>query len=128
MNNLGIIKSLYKYFAEGNTDAIRYIFSTDIEWEQMDGFPNGGRYIGADDIFEHVFAGFGKYWTGWHAQVDEFIEAGNYVFAIGFYKGTYNATQKSISAAFIHRYTIQEGKITHFKQYTDTKVVADAMN
>lgn len=128
MNNVETIKSLYKHFSEANTDAIRSIFSTNIEWKQMDGFPNGGRYIGADDIFEHVFASFGKHWTGWHAQVDEFIGAGDDVFAIGLYKGTYNATQKSMSAAFIHRYTLENGKITHFKQYTDTKVVADAMS
>ncbi len=128
MNNLDIIKRLYNYFAKGNTDAIRNIFDDNIEWKQMDGFPNGGHYIGADDIFKNVFSGFKEHWTGWGAHINEFIEAESDVFAIGYYQGTFNSTQRSMKAEFIHRYTLNNGKVVRFTQYTDTKLVADAMS
>ncbi|MEZ5016568.1 MAG: nuclear transport factor 2 family protein [Flavipsychrobacter sp.] len=126
--NLETIKELYQNFSAKNTEAIRELFADDISWKQMEGFPNGGHYIGADAIFKNVFAGFGENWTGWSASIDEFVATGDDVFAIGKYSGTYNKTQKSMEAAFIHRYRLSDGKVKQFVQYTDTQLVANAMN
>lgn len=126
--NIEIIKQLYQHFATKNMDAIRDLLATDVSWKQMEGFPNGGHYIGADDIFNNVFAGFSEHWTNWQANIEEYIASGASVFAIGSYSGTYNSTQKSMKAAFVHHYVLSNGKVTAFTQYTDTKLVADAMN
>lgn len=128
MTNEILIKELYQHFANRDFEAIRNIFAKDIIWKQMDGFPSGGKYIGAADIFEHVFKGFKENWTDWITEIDEFKAAGDSVFVIGRYKGIYNQNQKSVSAEFIHVYKIIDGKVTSFTQYTDTKLVADAMS
>ena len=125
--NIEIIKELYADFAIGNGAGIEAIFEKDIEWIQMKGFPGGGHFFGFNEIAENVFKGFGKNWTNWKAITDEFVDAGDSVFVIGRYLGTYNTTQKSMEAEFVHRYTLKDGKVIRFNQYTDTKLVADAI-
>jgi|SRR5690606_14710630 len=125
--NKEIIKNLYTHFAERDLHAIKAVFDDDIIWEQMEGFPGGGQYKGFDDIADNVFGGFRKNWTDWKAVVEEFIEADNSVFAIGYYSGTFNETGRSLKASFIHLYKMANGKITRFTQYTDTLLVAEAM-
>lgn len=120
MSNLSIVQNLYEHFQNRNLEQIRKIFHERIKWNQMKGFPNGGEYIGADEIFENVFKGFSENWTDWKADVTEFLDAGEDIIAVGQYKGTFNKSGKYIEADFIHRYTIKNGLITNFKQYTDT--------
>lgn len=126
--NIEIIKELYKHFATGNGAGIAAIFAENIEWIQMKGFPGGGHFIGFNEIANNVFKGFGKSWTEWKASVDEFVDAGADVFVFGKYSGTYKDTGKFMEAEFVHRYTLKNGKVERFKQYTDTKLVADAVS
>ncbi len=126
-SNIEIIKELYRDFSNGNIDAVKEKFAPEIEWSQMKGFPNGGYHIGFDNIYKNVFQNFSQNWTNWTANVDEFLDAGESVFAIGTYEGMYNETGKSFQADFIHRYILEDGKVAKFTQYTDTKLVAKAM-
>ena len=126
LTNLELIKELYENYKIRNLDRIRELFHPEIEWTQMPSFPNGGHYVGADAIFEHVFNGFRENWDGWQATVDDFLEVGTIVIATGYYQGTYKATGKSMQAEFAHWYTLSEGKVRSFKQYTDTYSVLEA--
>jgi uncharacterized protein len=128
MTNIETVKEMYQLFADKNYEGIRNIFDERIEWNQMKGFPNGGQYIGADAIFENVFAAFSKNWTGWKATIKRYIDSGDGVFVIGFYEGTFNATQKYMKADFACEYKIENKKITVFNQYTDTFLIAAAMD
>lgn len=125
-SNVGIIKTMYKYFAAKDNENVRKLFDEAIEWTQMRGFPNGGHYVGSDQIFTHVFGSFAENWLGWKAVVTEYLEAGNSVFAIGYYEGIYCTTQRPVKADFAHRYTLNNGKIVRFQQYTDTYLIAQA--
>ena len=127
MGNIETVKKMYDLFATKDNEAIRKIFDENIEWKQMKGFPNGGQYIGADAIFEHVFDKFHKDWTDWKAYIYRYIDSGDGVFVIGFYEGTYKATGKSMKADFACEYKVYDGKITAFTQYTDTYLIAQAM-
>lgn len=127
MSNIQTVQSLYDYFQKRELDKIRPLFHENIKWSQMKGFPNGGEYVGADEIFENVFQGFSDNWTDWKADVTEFLDAGDDVIAVGVYRGTFNKSGKDLEADFIHRYTIKNGIITRFKQYTDTGLFFMAM-
>lgn len=127
-NNVSIVKDLYLKFALQDYEGIRTIFSEKIEWNQMEGFPGGGRYVGADDIFGNVFNGFKDNWAPWKAEVEEWLDAGNEVVAIGYYHGVHKYTKKSFKAAFAHRYVLHNGRVTRFDQFTDTHIIARAMN
>lgn len=127
MTNLEIVQNLYNLFKNKDLDKIRELFHENIKWNQMKGFPNGGEYVGADEIFLHVFKGFSDNWSDWSADVTEFLDAGDDIIAVGTYSGTFNNSGKSLEADFCHRYTLKDGVITHFKQFTDTGLFFAAM-
>jgi uncharacterized protein len=127
MTNLQTVQTLYDAFARRDADAIRGLFHPRIEWVQNDGFPNGGRHVGADIVLNDVFARFRTDWSAWQALVTEWVDAGDTVVALGEYRGTHKATGRSMSAAFAHVYDVRDGRVTRFRQYTDTAVIRDAM-
>jgi uncharacterized protein len=127
MNNLAIVQQLYAAFGQRDWETIRELFAPDIEWIQNEGFPGGGRHMGADAVLNEVFAKFRADWTSWQAVVTEWLDAGHAVIALGEYRGTHGATGKSTVAAFAHVYEVRAGRITRFRQFTDTAMIRDAM-
>jgi uncharacterized protein len=127
MTNIETIEKMYALFATKDNNAIRQIFDDNIHWKQMTGFPGGGKHIGADAIFEKVFADFRENWTNWKATITRYIDSGDGVFVIGFYEGTFNKTGKYMKADFACEYKVKAGKITEFNQYADTFLIAKAM-
>lgn len=125
--NLAVVQAMYDAFARQDHAAIRRIFDPEIEWLQMDGFPMGGHHHGVDQIFAEVFAKFRLHWLDWAAVVDQYLDAGSNVVALGHYVGTAKQTGRSVRAPFAHVYTVQEGRIIKFVQYTDTLRVHQAL-
>ncbi|MBF2004903.1 MAG: nuclear transport factor 2 family protein [Chlorogloeopsis fritschii C42_A2020_084] len=127
MSNLDIVKRLYTAFSDRDQNTILQIFDPNIEWIQNEGFPGGGRYCGVDAILNDVFAKFRSEWETWQAVVEEWLDAGDTIIALGEYRGTYKSTGKSTKAAFAHVYRLKDNRIVKFQQYTDTLKVAEAM-
>lgn len=125
--NVTLVKELYQHFANKDNDSVRALFQDNIVWVQMKGFPNGGRFVGPDEVFHNVFQNFRDNWVEWKTVIDEYLEHENSVLVIGRYEGTYSATGKSVSAEFVHRYQLDGGKIAKFTQYTDTLLIYQAM-
>lgn len=126
MSNAETVRAIYQAFAERDLTSIRSLMHPEIEWNQMEGFPNGGRHIGAEKVLTDLFGQFRNDWTDWTAKVDRYVESGDTVVALGSYSGTYKHTGKSMRAGFAHLYTIDAGKIVRFVQYTDTLKIAEA--
>ena len=126
-NNMETVREMYRLFAERDDEGIRRLFDPEIEWVQMEGFPGGGRYVGADAILGGAFAGLRQQWEDWRAVVERYLDAGDSVVALGFYEGTYGSTGRSMRAEFAHVVEIKDGRISRFVQYTDTFEVAEAM-
>lgn len=57
---------------------------------------------------------------------DTLVADDGIVVALGRYTGTYNATGQSVNAQFVHVWTLREGRIAGFQQYTDTLQFARA--
>lgn len=127
MNHLALVQRLYDAFAQRDWATIRELFAPDIEWIQNEGFPGGGRHIGTDAVLNTVFAKFRDEWDSWRAVVTEWLDAGDAIVALGEYRGTHRATGKIAVAAFAHVYEVREGRITRFRQFTDTAKIRDAM-
>ncbi len=127
MNNLALVQRLYDAFGRRDWAAVRELFAPDIEWIQNEGFPGGGRHIGADAVLGEVFARFRDEWTSWQAIVTEWLDAGHSIIAVGEYRGTHRLTGKSTVAAFAHVYDLRAQRITRFRQFTDTAMIRAAM-
>ena len=127
MTNVDVIRNLYAAFARKDDGAIRELFDPAIEWNQMEGFPGGGRHVGPEAVFRDVFGKFRDEWTVWKAPVDEVLDAGDAVIVVGSYEGTHAKNGRSFRAPFAHLYRLKHGRIVRFDQYTDTRLIADAM-
>ncbi len=126
MNNLAVVQKMYRALARKDLAAVREILHPEIEWIQNAGFPGGGRQVGADAVLQGVFARFGVEWVDWQANVDQWLDAGETIVALGRYHGTFKTTGKTTDAAFAHVYDVRNGRIVRFRQYADTAVVRDA--
>ena len=125
--NSDIIRGLYTAFANGDVPGVVGALAGDIRWTEAEGFPYGGTYVGPGAVVDNVFARLGSEWDGFTAIPHSFVAEGETVVALGDYGGTYKATGKSFTAPFAHVWTVHDGKIVRFQQYTDTALVQAAL-
>jgi len=126
-DNTETVKKLYEAFKSGDGKTISQIFHPNIEWTQMKGFPNGGHFVGVNDVFEKVFGLFPMYWNNWGAEAQEYLADQDKVVVIGYYHGVSIETGRELKAPMVHIYTLKNNLITHFQQYTDTYLVQKAL-
>ncbi|HEM5051863.1 nuclear transport factor 2 family protein [Streptococcus suis] len=123
-----ILEETYLATAQGRIEDFKSHLAADISWTEAAGFPYAGTYIGPDAVIENVHARLGSEWTNYSATPVDYAFSGNRVMVYGYYKGTYNLTQKSFQADFVHIYDFNaENKITHFIQIVDSALVEKAM-
>ena len=127
MTNVEVIQRMYRAFAERDYDTFKRLCAPDLVWIQNEGFPNGASHVGPEAVVENVFKRFGTDWESFRFDVEDYLDAGNAIIVIGSYTGQYGRTGKSFNAAAAHVYELGDGKICRFRQFTDTKVIADSM-
>jgi len=115
-----VVREMYSAFGAGDETRLRALIDADVEWNQCEGFPGGARRRGIDDMLRGVLHGNRSTWQGFSADVDELLDAGDTVVALGRYAGTHAETGKAMRAVFAHVYRVLDGRITRFDQITDT--------
>ena len=120
--NVTLIQDLYQAFGKGDVPAVLGAMAPDIEWREAEGFvyADGNPFMGPEAILHGVFVRLATEWDGFTVNTAAFHDAGDIVIATGRYTGAYKATGKKLNAQFAHFWTIKDGKLTHFQQYTDT--------
>lgn len=129
-NNMAIIQNVYKNFSKGDVTAIGAAMDPAIEWNEAENFPyaDGNPYIGFDAILEGVFGRVGGEWDKFEVTKRKFSQMSNdRILMEGRYTGKYKKTGTPIDAQVAHVWTLKDGLITKFQQYTDTKQVAEAV-
>ncbi len=125
--NAEVVRRMYDAFLAKDEAGLRRILHPEVEWIQCAGFPGGGHRHGADEVLEKVFAGLHSEWDDFRADIEEYLEAGDRVVALGRYVGKHATTHRSMTAVFAHVYDLEEGRITRFRQFTDTYELVKAM-
>ena len=57
----------------------------------------------------------------------DFHASGDKVFVRGHYAWTIRKTGKSVSTEWLHIFTVHDGKLVNFEEFTDTAQFAEAM-
>ncbi|MEO0013960.1 MAG: hypothetical protein RLZZ535_2349 [Cyanobacteriota bacterium] len=127
MNNIEVIKELYRAFREQDYDTFLRLSTEDIEWIQNEGFPGGATYKGASAVIQGVFKANNDKWSDFAYHIEEILDAGNSVIVIGKYSGRDRLSGKPMSAAAAHIYDLRDGKIARFRMFADTKSIWNAM-
>ena len=93
----------------------------------MAGFPCAGTWIGPDQVTANVFAVLGSEWEDYGFSLEQIIDGGEQLVGIGSHSGIYRKTGKAMQARVMHVWRLAAGKIVAFEQFTDTLLVAQAM-
>ncbi len=126
MSNTAIVKDLYDAFGRKDEARLRELLDPDVEWIQCAGFPGGDHRHGVEEVLEKVFSALQTEWRDWRIEVDEYLDAGDTVVALGRYSGTHGETGRSMEAVFAHVYDVEGGRIVRFRQFTDTVPLVEA--
>jgi len=122
-----VVSAHYAASERGDLAGMLADFAEDGQWTEMDGFPCRGTYVGRPPIMENVFAVLANQFDSYTFVLERLIDAGDEVIGIGHYSGTHKQTGKSFAARAVHVWSVKNGKICRFEQFTDTLRVHEAM-
>ena len=125
-STVAVVRGIYDAFAAGDIPAVLGAMSPEIVWMEAENFPyaDGNPYIGPQAVLEGVFARCGGEWDGFAVSIDELIDGGDTVVALGRYLGKYKATGRSQNTQLVHVWRVADRKIVRFQQFADTLGVA----
>jgi len=124
--NSEILQSIYAAAARGDIPGFLDLLHPQIDWTEAEGFMTEGKFIGPDAVVQGVFGPLFAEFPNFFVNLQEVIDGGERLVALGRYSGTHASTEKSFEAAFAHVWTITGGKATTFRQYVDNAPVEAA--
>ena len=126
-SNLQIVSEHYAASDRGDLAAMLADVAPDARWTEMAGFPCAGTWVGPAQIAEHVFKVLGSEWNDYRMTLEALVDGGDCIVGIGTYSGTYKRTGRAMQARVAHVWRLTGGEIVAFEQFTDTLLVAKAM-
>lgn len=127
--NRETIGSLYEAFGRGDAGTVLGTFDPAIVWMEAENVAYADRnpYRGPQQVAEGVFGRLMTEWDGFVVDPESLLQDGETVVALGRYRGTFRGTGRALDAQFVHVWTLREGRVTRFQQYTDTAQFARVM-
>jgi uncharacterized protein len=128
--NVAVVDGLYQAFSKGEVPAVLAVMDANIVWNEAENFlyADNNPYIGPDAVLNGVFARIGAEWEYFNLKDIQLHDmSGNQVLATLRYDGKHKATGKKINSQTAHLWTLKDGKIVAFQQFTDTKQAAEAV-
>lgn len=121
-SNLETVRSMYAGFAKGDMQAVLRPCHPQVEWWEAENFiyADGNPYVGPQAVLEGVFMRLGAEWESFAVAPQRFLDAGDVIAVHGYYSGTCKRTRRSVRAQFAHFFTLRDGQLVHFQQFTDT--------
>jgi uncharacterized protein len=124
--NLRLVKDGYAAFGRGDLPGLLSLLAEDVVWDMPgDGLPIAGSYRGRDGVAS-FFEKLRQQADILEFQPREFLADGDRVLVVGWERMKIKATGRGADIDWVMSFTIRNGKIAAFRQYTDTKAIADA--
>lgn len=131
VSNVDIIKGLYTSLEQGQIEAFTAALDNEIVWNEAENYPydDGNPYIGPQAVMSGIMGRVASEWDDFSVDNRKFYAMENdMVLVTGRYTATYKATGKSLNAQVAHHWTLKDGKVIGFQQYTDTKQAHDVIS
>ena len=124
--NLQVVKEGYAAFSRGDIPGLLAQLSQDIVWHSPGpGLPLAGTYRGQDGVAK-FFQKLAQETEILDFQPLEFIAEGERVIVVGRERAKIRATNRTVDLDWIMSFTLRNSKVAVFREYTDTKALADA--
>ena len=119
------IASVYEAFEGGDVQALSVLFDPRVKVRQSPLLPWGGVYQGYLGIMRFVAKLLEQ--VDSRVAVDEYMEAGEQVIAIGHTRGRVRASGKEFSVRFVHVWSLKDGRVVRYEPYIDTAKMLEAL-
>lgn len=126
--NIAVVQSFYDALGRGDVGTVLGLMDENIEWNEAEHFvyADHSPYVGPNNVLNGLFMRLITEWEGFKAIPEKIISTDDTVAAMGRYRGTYRETGKTVNAQVVHVFTVKDGRLTRFQQYTDTAQFRDA--
>ncbi len=122
-----VLHGFYDALGRGDLPAVLALLDRDVEWTEAERFPYyGGTWHGPDAIVRGLFEPLGRDWSSFRVLPQSFVVEGDEAVSLGNYQGIHQRTGRAVTAPFAHHWTVRNGRIVRFVQYTDTAKVLEA--
>jgi ketosteroid isomerase-like protein len=117
-----VVSEIYDTHRARNTPRFGELLADDVVWHTAEGHPlrGDGPWIGRDAVVGQITNPINHDWDNYITEVQELIDAGDRVISIGRYRGVYKATGRPLDAEVCTIFTVRDGLISEFRQFTDT--------
>ena len=126
--DVALIQSLYAAFGRGNIATIVAAVAPDIEWRlngSRSDHPLLGTWNGSKGV-QAFFDELAKLQDFSEFSPRECLSAGDRVFVLGHYAATMRKTGRKAASDWVHIFTVRNGKVVAFLEFTDTAEFARA--
>ncbi len=120
--NVALVQSLYAAFQRGDIAPIIAALAQDVRWEVIgrpEDYPIFGRRKGPAAVQE-FFRLLAELQEASDFSPREFHAAGEKVFVLGHYSWKIRKTGRSVASDWMHVFTVKDGNVTAFQEFTDT--------
>ncbi len=119
--NVEIVKAAYAAFLRGDVPALLALMDENIDWKPVTGaaphVPTAGARRGTAQVAE-FFKAVAQSFNFTQFEPREFVAERDRVVALGHYAAT--TTSGRIESDFVMVFTIRNGKVTAFQEFTDS--------
>jgi len=123
--SIAVVRAVYDAFATKDIPRIVSLFSPEIELLQSTEVPWGGEYHGHDGAMK--FFGILTQTIKTVVSIEQYIDAGETIIAVGHTRGTVNATGANIDVPIAHVWTIENGLATRVHFCIDNPTMLSAL-
>ena len=121
--NTKVVQDAYAAFGRGDIPALLGYMTDDIHWQPVIGtakhVPFSGERKGKASVAE-FFKRVAESEDFQQFEPREFVAQGDKVVAIGHYRAVTKATGKSFESDFVMVFTLRDGKVATFREFTDS--------
>jgi hypothetical protein len=124
-DKVSLVQEVYEDFGKGDIQALLALCTDDIEWvhPSLENLPVTGTWHGRDQVGE-FFKALSETQEPQLFEPSEYITQGNKVVVIGRYAWREKATGSDFESDWVHVFTIRDGKLESFREYSDIHMAA----
>lgn len=128
--NVETVRALYDAFNRGDVATLEKGFARQFQRYEPESslYAAGNPYRSFDELREGVYKQRARDFENFRSELEEALDAGDYVVTTGRNRGRSKATGKELSTQFCHVIHLDpDGKVDRFQVYTDTLKEAETV-
>jgi ketosteroid isomerase-like protein len=125
--SIELVQQAYRSVGSGDLSKLLDALSSDVIWElpEMEHVPFSGTWHGREGVAE-FFRRLVESQDVLEFEPEEFMASGEKVIVLGTFTMHVKATNRNSRSAWVHVWTIKDGKVSRMREYVDTLAVSRA--